>query len=361
MNDGPTGGQGGRAPVGRVRAWVGRRPRTVAVSVLSLVTVAAVVAAVVVLGAPITAAGRPLMPPGGRLLAGQSLDDGGYTLALAPDGRLTARDPGGAVLWTGGAPGPSGATLTMQRNGELVERDAAGEVVWRSGTAGAGDCLLGDQTTGTPIVYRGSSTTPTAWPIWSVAPCYLGDRSKTRVAVVGDSIVFVSQPDIEAVLDRRAATMVSGQVGWTIAQQQAAVVTDLDNPDGPPADWIVDLGTNDAVFANRQWRPAYDAMVASLAGQSCVLLTTVSSEADAMGGTTIGAAIDRAERATVASHPNFHLVDWNAAVHQGSHLRTWLMDDRIHPNRAGQQALAAMYLGALEHQCHLAAAGLTPG
>ena len=348
-------------PVRPRRARASRRYRArvaavVAVSVLVAVGALAVAATGLrhvgegLLTRGASAAGRPLIPPGGRLFAGQSLNDGGYTFDVLPDGTLTAEDPTGNVIWTGGAAGTTGAMVEMGAGGDLVEQNGSGSVVWHSGTTGAGDCLLGDQTTGTAIVYLPGAQK--LWPIWSVAPCYLGDLSKVRTAVVGDSIVFVSQPSIESMLRPRAAFMISGQIGWTIAQQQAAIITDLDNPEGPPSDWIVNLGTNDAIQHNAGWRTAYDAMVADLEGSSCVLLTTVSTQADLLGHDTIAVQINRAELATAASHPNFHVVDWNAQVHAAGHFDQWLLTDRIHPSRAGQEALAAMYGRALDRSCH---------
>jgi hypothetical protein len=332
--------------------------RMVVVVVAVVVSAAAAAIAVHVAGGvrhhgdvpPVTSAGLPAMGPGGQLGAGQSLDDGGWTLGLERDGALVARSPGGAVVWSGGAHGHRGASLVMQADGDLVERDASGATVWRSGTVGAGSCLLGGQTIGSAIAF--AHPTVRLNPVWSVSPCYAGDLSKVRTAVVGDSIVFVSQPSLEAMLRPRAAYMISGQIGWTIGQQQPAIFTDLYNPEGPARDWIVNLGTNDAIQDDTAWRSAYDAMVAQLVGQPCVLLTTVSTEADTVGHDTIAAQINAAEAATAAAHGNVHVVDWSGLVHVDSHLGQWLLPDRIHPNRAGQEALAAMYGRALDRFCH---------
>ena len=358
VGEGVTDGQAGGARSRRARPAVRQRTRVLAVAgvsvVLALGTIALAAAGLrpSADGAPVIgedAAGMPLIPPGGHLSAGQSLDDGGYTLDLQTDGTITAHDPTGNVVWTGGAPGTAGATLEMTLNGDLVERNGTGSVVWHAGTAGSGDCLLGDQTTGTAIVHLAGQTL--AWPIWSIGPCYLGDQSTPRTAVVGDSIIFISQPAIDAMLRPRAAYMISGQVGWTIAQQQAAIITDLDNPEGSPSDWIVNLGTNDAIQHNTAWRTAYDAMVADLADQPCVVLTTVSSEADRLGHDTIALQVNAAEEATAATHPNFHVVDWNRLVHEGDHFDRWLVPDHIHPNHTGQRPLAAMYGQALDRSC----------
>ncbi|MDA8366689.1 MAG: hypothetical protein M0Z62_06965 [Actinomycetota bacterium] len=93
-------------------------------------------------------------------------------------------------------------------------------------------------------------------PVWSVSPCCMGDLTKVRAAVVGDSITFFAKPAIASMLRPHAACMISGRVGWTIAEQEAAIVTDLDNPERPPIDWIVNLGTNDAIQRITHWRPA---------------------------------------------------------------------------------------------------------
>jgi hypothetical protein len=58
----------------------------------------------------------------------------------------------------------------------------------------------------------------------------------------------------------------------------------------------------------------------------------------------------------VASHPNFHLLDWNGLVQQGDNYDQWIAPGPfgvggIHPVAAGATELAGLYTAALQQDC----------
>jgi hypothetical protein len=116
---------------------------------------------------------------------------------------------------------------------------------------------------------------------------------------------------------------------------------------------VVNLGTNDARQASSHpdWRTAYDQMIATLADQRCVLLTTINTlMSGEPGATTVADDINAAQVAAVGAHPNFHIIDWNAAIHAPNGL-SLLMADQVHPNASGQLALGALVRNAVDRDC----------
>jgi len=92
-------------------------------------------------------------------------------------------------------------------------------------------------------------------------------------------------------------------------------------------------------------------MIAALSPAQCVVLTTINTLADdRSAGPPVASEINSAIAAAVSTHTNFHVVDWNAAVHRvdGANL---LMADHIHPSAAGQLTLAALVRAAVDHDC----------
>lgn len=303
-------------------------------------------------GTPVPS-GSSALPVNSSLLPGSSLNDNGFTLTMGNDGTFMAVAPSGEAVPAGtiateGAAGNPGAYLDMEPSGNLVEQTPQGEVVWQTGTNGFNQCLMGDQSTGTPVV---SVHTWWSWDIWSVTPCYMGGWMKPAVGIIGDSITEFSQTAIENTLGTSVTYTISGQGGWTISEQMAGIDSALNDPEGAPADVLINLGTNDVFTNNVNWQSDYNAMISAVQGRSCVILTTINTYADATRNNTIAIDINAAEQATVAAHSNFHILDWNSFLNQGDNRSTLLISDGIHPNSAGQVVLAQMYDTALVTDC----------
>jgi lysophospholipase L1-like esterase len=187
--------------------------------------------------------------------------------------------------------------------------------------------------------------------IAAVALIVLFARSnQKRVSIVGDSITFFAGNDETAALGSNYRVDADAGIGKRIDEMMPAVKHAARSD---PFAVVVNLGTNDARQASSHpdWRTAYDQMVATLADQHCVLLTTINT---LMGGesgvTSVADDINAAQVATVASHPNFHIIDWNAAIH-GPNGLDLLMADRVHPSNSGRLTLAAMVRNGVKNDC----------
>jgi lysophospholipase L1-like esterase len=64
----------------------------------------------------------------------------------------------------------------------------------------------------------------------------------------------------------------------------------------------------------------------------------------------VASAINRAIEGAVSDHPNFHIADWNAAVHAANGAAL-LNADRVHPSPAGQVVLARLLRATLDRSC----------
>jgi hypothetical protein len=185
----------------------------------------------------------------------------------------------------------------------------------------------------------------------AVAVIVLWARSdQKRVSIVGDSITFFAGPDESAALGSAYRVDAHAGIGKRIDEMLPAVRKAARSD---PFAVVVNLGTNDARQASSHpdWRTAYDQMIATLAGRHCVLLTTVNTLMPGEPGVTTAAeAVNAAQVAAVASHSNFHIIDWNAAIHAPNGLGL-LTADRVHPNTSGQLVLAALVRDAVKRDC----------
>lgn len=191
--------------------------------------------------------------------------------------------------------------------------------------------------------------------------CYHGDQAGPRVAVLGDSITALSASPIETTLAPDYAWNVDGQSGYTIAQSEPQLQAMLTDPQGSPQDVITELGTNDAIeypTLGNAWQASLTAESNALASTPCVIWVNVStySELNLPAGTPyVASEIDVAIAKLVAQHPNFHLLDWNAWVDQGTNYSSYIVPSAfglgIHPNVAGEQQIADLYQYALSQDC----------
>jgi hypothetical protein len=174
--------------------------------------------------------------------------------------------------------------------------------------------------------------------------------SAPTVPVVGDSITFFAGADIAGALAGTYRADVHAGIGKRI-DQMLPIVQDVMR-DHPLA-VVVNLGTNDALQARTHpdWRSGFRQMIAALSPAQCVLLTTINTLIDTRSGPSpVASEINGAIATAASTHPNFHLIDWNAAVHR-SNGTDLLMADQIHPSAAGQLTLAALIRAAVDHDC----------
>jgi lysophospholipase L1-like esterase len=173
---------------------------------------------------------------------------------------------------------------------------------------------------------------------------------RKRVSIVGDSITFFAGTDESAALGSAYDVDAQAGIGKRIDEMLPAVRRAARSD---PFAVVVNLGTNDArqATSHPDWQPAFNEMIATLSGEHCVLLTTINTLMSGEPGVTSAAeAINVAQARVVAAQPNFHLVDWNGALHapDGAGL---LQPDGIHPTSAGQLALAALVRNGVKHDC----------
>jgi hypothetical protein len=197
------------------------------------------------------------------------------------------------------------------------------------------------------IATRASSpTVPVFGPHPFAGSLHPGDT----VSVVGDSITVVARPDIDAALESAYHADVHGIWGQRIDEMLPTLAAVLGRH---PSAVVVNLGTNDVIQAQTHpdWQTAFGRMIAMLAPEHCVLLTTIDTRLDRRNPPpAVAAEIDSAITNETTTHGNFHIVDWNAAVHatNGASLLSW---DGIHPSPAGQLALGARIRSALDRDC----------
>ena len=167
-------------------------------------------------------------------------------------------------------------------------------------------------------------------------------RGRTQVNVVGDSITY---------LTASAIAKVFGPANWTtsIVGKPGATMTDMlpaieSLRTTSPADWVIELGTNDAFLNNPDWWSAFWTEVSTLGSQQqCVIMATPSVLLQPIAG-YIHISIYYAG----LLHPNFHMLDWGTFEYANA---SWLEPDQIHPTPAGQAELAGLIKDAVLHDC----------
>ncbi len=179
--------------------------------------------------------------------------------------------------------------------------------------------------------------------------CYEGNPGGPRVGDVGDSITTLATGDIQSDLSPSYAWQVDGKNGFTMAEQLPALEAIDNDPQGAPADWIVELGTNDADFhQNPNWQTDYDNEINAVSEASCVILVTVSPVLGFNG--PLAPDLNNAMRETAASDPTkYHVLDWGNIEYENP---AWVSNqDDIHETPAGAQELASLELSSLQTDC----------
>ena len=161
------------------------------------------------------------------------------------------------------------------------------------------------------------------------------------VYVVGDSISWDTAESTSSILSLAGYDpTISAIPGVTIGQMQNEVATLAQNQ---PHAWIIELGTNDAVFSYGAWSVPFRAEWDSVSPANCVIYVTISPRAG-----PIAADINTAIKALAATHGIVHVLDWGNVEYSNP---SWLHPDGIHPTTQGQAALASLETYELQHAC----------
>jgi lysophospholipase L1-like esterase len=179
-----------------------------------------------------------------------------------------------------------------------------------------------------------------------------GGSGAPRVAVIGDSLTALAQPELSRVL--MPGYDVSYLYRISVRTDQMLELVANDSHDNGPA-WgaVVNLGTNDAIQGRSTAEAvgAYDQLLAILRPTRCVVLTTVSIAADTGGRTGVAAALNRRIAAAVDMDPTrYRVVDWNGflAGLDATARSTYLRSDGIHESGTGARWMASADRAALD-------------
>jgi hypothetical protein len=227
------------------------------------------------------------------------------------------------------------AVLVSHNPTENVSTSATFETLPRSAFAPGTTPVRTPTTTSNPLATLATAPPTTALassggPSPAIASA---GRPTNNVAIVGDSIFALAEGEIARYLHQY--NLYVDAVGRTTMAEHLSKIQSVVN-DGQPRDWVIELGTNDALPepANPNWASDFANEVAALQTQPCVVFVTVNPR---LGPISTG--IDQAIAGAVAAHPNFHSLDWgNIEFHRSK----WLESDQLHPTESGAVELAKL-------------------
>jgi hypothetical protein len=164
-------------------------------------------------------------------------------------------------------------------------------------------------------------------------------QTPAAVAIIGDSITALARTALEHTF--HGYDLFIDAVGGTRMADHLPTIERVES-DGQPRDWVIELGTNDAARPplNVNWASDFANEVTALKSQRCVVFVSVNPK---LGPISVG--INDAIATAVATHPNFHLIDWGDIEFRKPQ---WLLPDGIHPSKSGIAELAR-----LEHRAVL--------
>jgi hypothetical protein len=187
-----------------------------------------------------------------------------------------------------------------------------------------------------------------AQPANGLVTNYAGNLAGPRVGVVGDSTTLISDCEISNALASKYAYQVRGRTGFGMATALPLIEEANADPLGPPQDWIVEEGLNDVGWyeeGNRppdaNWQTDLNNEINAVQSAQCVVMLQLPPNppgADQAVLVPLRAAIANA----VATHPNFHLLDWSGIS---------LYPDGTHPTTLGAVQLAQLERQALDQDC----------
>jgi hypothetical protein len=185
--------------------------------------------------------------------------------------------------------------------------------------------------TGPATSPSGTSPPPASPPVTSPVV----RNPEGNVAIFGDSITVLTEADLFRVFRRYNVSI--DAVDRTTMADHLQGIEQLAGA-GQRWDWVIELGSNDAYpDPNPNWASDFANEVAAVQTQPCVVFLTVNPR---LGPVARG--LNTAIASAVASHRNFHSVDWGDIEFRKS---GWLRSDGIHPTPLG-----ALELAKLDHQ-----------
>jgi lysophospholipase L1-like esterase len=184
-------------------------------------------------------------------------------------------------------------------------------------------------------------------------------RDKPDLVIVGDSVTFLSIPEIESSLGDDYSLDIRAYPGQASTDLVLVVLQELVERDeiGEEVDAMALLvGYNDVLRFRDQPNKVAE-LVDLSAGAACTVVLTVpapptwSDQEDLEGVRSAFVAYNEALTAAVDTHPGLHLVTgWQEAV-EASGPGELVDTDGVHPIAAGKTALAEVYTEAIESSC----------
>jgi len=175
---------------------------------------------------------------------------------------------------------------------------------------------------------------------------------KPLLVEVGDSLTVVSSWATTPALRVNYRVQVVAKVGDV---EKTIVPLVVDAVAAHPAVVIIQAGTDEALTHAFNWRPAFDHIVTAVRNVPCVVFVNVQERVPDYFGWwhagkkgpmgTISAEWNRALARTARTHPNFRIVDWNAAVVADPKLLSGLF--HIHASTAGARWLRDQFRTAI--------------
>jgi len=181
-----------------------------------------------------------------------------------------------------------------------------------------------------------------------------GPPGALAVAIVGDSIIHSSMPEI--------CKNLKGSYCFTVRAQTGAKIRDIrafpnsvasPRPDSHADVIVVNVGTNDVTGRTLEWRDHWAALMDLLATAPRLVLFTINRHANAFGNQSLdGPRAEDINRAIArAGEPaNVTIVDWDAAVQSNVELvwdRSVHQGDFVHPSAKGRLWIADQIRSAL--------------
>lgn len=179
------------------------------------------------------------------------------------------------------------------------------------------------------------------------------------VAVMGDSLVFLSTADLRSQLSPLYPNpQVAGVLGVSVAGMRLDIeqMHDSKRPDA----MVIALGTNDAHFAETATTPQQKAaevqnsiaqqegVLQTLSDTPCVIWVGVQEHNTSLNLIQWGPQLNAGFVTNVAAHPNAHFLDW------GSQMKAhpeWQGEDGLHFSELGNVAYATAITQAVSQLC----------